>query len=219
MRVELSFDHTLDDAFQVDIKKSRILLDEQLYEWLREKFMSGPRREAETRYRRGAASAATGAGVLLHTPSSSVLQQKAPSLANATVSVIDAKTGEVEVSNKSGKTTATIRIINSQGTGPVYVRTAETLENGVLWEATLDNSANAVTLNTGHPFYAKAYLPNKKNSPLVQALDYLLWALANAELSNINDDTKDAFEEFRIEVSRNLKKLVADLPDPEESEG
>lgn len=218
LRVELSFDHTLDDAFQVDIKKSRILLDEQLYEWLREKFMSGPRREAETRYRRGAASAATGAGVLLHTPSSNVLQQKAPGLATATVSVIDAKTGEVEVSNKSGKTTATIRIINSQGTGPVYVRTAETLENGVLWEATLDNNANAVTLNTGHPFYAKAYLPNKRNSPLVQALDYLLWALANAELSNINDDTKDAFEEFRIEVSRNLKKLVADLPDPQESE-
>jgi hypothetical protein len=63
----------------------------------------------------------------------------------------------------------------------------------------------------------KAYLPNKANSPVIQALDYLLWALASAELNNINGENKDAFEEFRIEVSRNLKKLVADLPDPIES--
>ena len=68
-------------------------------------------------------------------------------------------------------------------------------------------------MNTGHPFYTKAYLPNKANSPVVQALDYLLWALAQAELNNVNADNKDAFEEYRIEVSRNLKKLVADLPD------
>jgi len=131
--------------------------------------------------------------------------------------VVAASFGKDEVYNKSGKTTATIRIVTSQGTGPVYVRTAETLEHGALWEATLDNNAIAVTLNAGHPFYTKAYLPNKQNSPLVQALDYLLWSLANAELSNINDETRDAFEEFRVEVSRNLKKLVADLPDPEDS--
>ena len=45
----------------------------------------------------------------------------------------------------------------------------------------------------------------------------MLWALAQAELNNVNDENKDAFEEFRIEVSRNLKKLVADLPDPPEA--
>lgn len=52
---------------------------------------------------------------------------------------------------------------------------------------------------------------------VVQALDFMLWALAQAELNNVNDENRDAFEEFRIEVSRNLKKLVADLPDPPES--
>ncbi len=46
-RVELSFNHTLDDAFQVDIKKSRILLANEIYDWLRDKFLPGPRREAE----------------------------------------------------------------------------------------------------------------------------------------------------------------------------
>lgn len=219
LRVELSFDHTLDDAFQVDIKKSRILLNETLYEWMRDKFLSGPRREAELRYRRGAASVATGASALLHTPASNVIHQKAGALTKASVSDIDPVTGRVTVHNKSGATTATLRIIDSMEGGSVHITTADTLENGVLWEPTLGRGgAAAVALNTGHPFYSKAYLPNKANSPVIQALDYLLWALAQAELNNINDETKDAFEEFRVEVSRNLKKLVADLPDPFELE-
>jgi hypothetical protein len=214
LRVELSFEHTLDGAFQVDIKKSRIQLASILYEWLRDKFLAGPRREAEVRYRRGAASVAKGAAALLHTSSSNVIHQKAGALTTANVSVIDAAAGTVTVNNNSGATTATIRIVEPSDSGPMHVTTADTLEHGVLWEPTLGRgSAAAVALNTGHPFYTKAYLPNKANSPVVQALDYLLWALAQAELNNVNDENKDAFEEFRIEVSRNLKKLVADLPD------
>lgn len=214
LRVELSFDHSLDDAFQVDIKKSRILLNETLYEWLRDKFLSGPRREAELRYRRGAASVAKESSAVIHTSSSNVIHQKAGGLTKAQVSDIDPSTGRVTVKNKSGSTTTILKIMDSAESGSVHITTADTLENGVLWEPTLGrgNSA-AVALNTGHPFYSKAYLPNKENSPVIQALDYLLWALAQAELNNINDETKDAFEEFRVEVSRNLKKLVADLPD------
>jgi len=218
LRVELSFNHDLDDAFQVDIKKSRILLNDVLYEWLRDKFLAGPRREAETRYRRGATAVVAGTSALLHTPSSNVIQQKAPGLSTASVSVINATAGTVQVSNKAGQTTATIRIVDEPGGGQVYVLTADTLENGVLWEPTLASGKNSVTLNRGHPFYTKAYLPNQANSPVIQALDYLLWALANAELSNINDENKEAFEDLRVEVSRNLKKLVADLPDPVDSE-
>ena len=99
----------------------------------------------------------------------------------------------------------------------MHISTNGTLDNGVLWEPALINGAAGVTLNTGHPFYPKAYLPSKGDSVAVQALDFMLWALAQAELNNVNDENKDAFEEFRIEVSRNLKKLVADLPDPPEA--
>jgi hypothetical protein len=45
----------------------------------------------------------------------------------------------------------------------------------------------------------------------------MLQALVQAELNSVSDENRDAFEEFRIEVSRSLKKLVADLPDPLES--
>jgi hypothetical protein len=218
LRVELSFDHTLDSAFQVDIKKSRIELNSGLYEWLRDKFLAGPRREAETRYRKGAAGVAKGAASLLHTPASNVIEQKSSALKTAAVGTVDEKTGKVTVTNNSGVTTTTIRLVSQDDVGSAHVITNGTLENGVLWEPALGkNNMTAVALNTGHPFYTKAYLPNKTNSTLIQAMDYLLWALAQAELNNINAENSDAFEEFRIEVSRNLKKLVADLPDPEEN--
>lgn len=218
LRVELSFDHTLDDAFQVDIKKSRILLNEHLYEWLRDSFFAAPRREAETRYRKGIAGAATGAAALLHSTSNNAIHQKVQGLKLASVSEVNAESGEAHITNNAGQATAKLRIITTDQKDTVHVVTSETLDNGVLWEASLVNGGAGVVLNTGHPYYPKAYLPNKSNSVVIQALDFLLWSLAQAELNNVNDDNKDAFEEFRIEVSRNLKKLVADLPEANDGE-
>lgn len=213
LRIELSFDHKLDDAFQVDIKKSRILLNESLYEWLRDTFLAAPRREAETRYRKGIAGVAKGAAALLHTPSSNAIHQKVPNLKIAKVSNVNTNTGEAQINNNSGQSTARLHIVTNNEPNTIHIATSETLDNGVLWEASLVNGGAGVTLNTGHPYYPKAYLPNKGNSVIIQALDFLLWSLAQAELNNVNDENRDAFEEFRIEVSRNLKKLVADLPD------
>jgi hypothetical protein len=45
-------------------------------------------------------------------------------------------------------------------------------------------------------------------------MDSLLWAMIEAELGTINEATKTHFEELRFEVSRLLRKLVEDLPDP-----
>ncbi|GAB1458093.1 hypothetical protein MASR2M48_34010 [Spirochaetota bacterium] len=156
----------------------------------------------------------TGVAALLHTASGNAIQQKSSALKTATVTEVNDGSGEVEVENNSGTATAKIKIINNNEPNTVRIATSSNLDNAVLWEPALVNGAAGVTLNTGHPYYPKAYLPNKDDSIMIQALDFLLWSLAQAELNNINAENKDAFEEFRIEVSRNLKKLVADLPDP-----
>ncbi|HAT1956912.1 TPA: ATP-binding protein [Legionella pneumophila] len=218
LRVELSFSHELDEAFQVDIKKSRILLNEHLYEFLREKLLSSPRREAETRYRQGVAATAKGAATLLHTNSGNAIHQKSGVMKIAKITSVNEEKEEITIQNNSGENTSKFRIITSDNPGEMHISTAPTLDNAVLWEAALVNGNPGVVLNTGHPYYPKAYLPNIQNSVVIQALDFLLWSLAQAELNNINDENRDAFEEFRIEVSRNLKKLVADLPDPESGE-
>lgn len=219
LRIELSFDHKLDDAFQVDIKKSRILLNEELYRWLRESFLAHPRREAEARYRKGEAGVAKGATALLHTSSNNALHQKMDSLRKAIVTDVNPDTGQASVENNSGQSVTHFRIVTDSSPGTAHIDTADSLDNRVLWEPALINGKPGVTLNAGHPYYAKAYLPNKENTTVIQALDFMLWALAQAEVNNITNDSKEAFEEFRIDVSRNLLKLVADLPDAPETLG
>jgi len=58
-------------------------------------------------------------------------------------------------------------------------------------------------------------VPCLSDGVTIQGMDALLWGLSVAELNCISDETKGTFEELRYEVSRNLKKLVEDLPEPE----
>lgn len=218
-RVELSFDHKLDDAFQVDIKKSRILLDDSLYEWLRDKFLPGPRREAEARYRKGVAATVTGTAALLHSASNTAIHAKADNLKTADVKEVDGKSGDVTITNKLGTTKLKIRLIEPDSAGQLHVQPADGLQDGMLWEPAFIEGNQAVRINTRHPYYHKVYVPNQKSGVTIQGLDSLMWALCAAELGNVSEENKRNFEEMRYEVSRILRKLVEDLPEPVDPEG
>lgn len=213
-RVELSFDHNLDDAFQVDIKKSRILLNEALYDWMRDKFLPGPRREAQERYRKGVSAAITGTAALLHAASNNAIHAKAEDLKTAQVAAVDGQTGDVTISNKLGTTRLKIKLVEKKSAGELHVQPTDSLQDGMLWDPAFIDGNLAVRINTGHPYYHKVYVPNRKSGVTVQGLDSLLWALCSAELANVNEANKRNFEEMRYEVSRVLRRLVDDLPDP-----
>ena len=213
-RVELSFDHNLDDAFQVDIKKSRILLNEALYDWMRDKFLPGPRREAQERYRKGVSAAITGTAALLHAASNSAIHAKAEDLKTAQVAAVDGQSGDVTISNKLGTTRLKIKLVEKKNAGELHVQPTDSLQDGMLWDPAFIDGNLAVRINTGHPYYHKVYVPNRKSGVTVQGLDSLLWALCSAELANVNEANKRNFEEMRYEVSRVLRRLVDDLPDP-----
>ena len=53
---------------------------------------------------------------------------------------------------------------------------------------------------------------------MVEGLDDLLWALAEAENTTCSPSSIENYEDMRFTVSRILKRLVADLPDPEITE-
>jgi hypothetical protein len=71
-----------------------------------------------------------------------------------------------------------------------------------------------VSLNCSHEFYGKVYEANKDRQNVIQALDFVLWSLAQAELNNLDESNRILFEDFRIETSRNLRRLTETLPDP-----
>ena len=58
------------------------------------------------------------------------------------------------------------------------------------------------------------YVPNQNSSVIIQGLDSLLWALAEAEMETINEQNQRYFIEMRLAVSKLLRSLVVNMPEP-----
>ena len=94
------------------------------------------------------------------------------------------------------------------------MQSADELQDGILWEPALVDGKPCVRINTGHPYYAKVYVPNLASGVIIQGMDSLMWAMTNAELNCVSESTKRTFEDLRFEVSRTLRRLVEDLDEP-----
>lgn len=215
LRVEFSFDHTLDIAFNVDIKKSRILLSEEIFDYLKDKFLPAPRRAADQRYRTGMGEKVTGKGEDAHAASNRNIEEKAGAVEGAKVQITNEAQNEVQVTNVNGTFSHKISIRSSTKPGQYRVIPVETIEDGMLWRPCIVDVKHAVEINQNHPYYQKIYYPVLEQNVMVTGMDALLWALAEAELSTFNNETRAQYEDMRIQVSRVLKRLITDLPDPE----
>jgi len=218
LRIEFSFDHRLDDAFHVDIKKSRILLKDELYNWVLNKFLPGPRRAAEDRYRKGEKKKAQEKAQSAHASSNANIAAKEGDLTLANITVTNAKTGEVEITNKQGTVRIKMPVGTAHQAGEVHVQPVNSIDDGLLWQPALIDGHHAVQINTGHPYYHKVYVPNLASGVTVQGMDSLMWAIAEAEIGATTDNTKKHFRELRFEISRLLRELVEDLPEPDMSQ-
>lgn len=221
-RIEFSFDHELDAAFKIDIKKSKINLSPDLQGWLDE--WSGPIEQyAQKRYRGKESKKIANSPEINHSEADKSITRNEKDTVLATITINEDApkqpgTAVVNVENSStiGKEPLVVRITVPEETDPgVTVFPKENLEDGVLWMPTFKNSHHAVMINSTHPFYQKVYYPNRDQRNVITALDYLLWALAETEWSVSTTGTKDKFQDFKVNVSRILKTLVEELPDPE----
>lgn len=217
LRVEFSFDHSLDDAFNVDIKKSRILLNEEIYSYVKDQIMPAPRRAAEERYRKGTTKRVVNQSKDAHDASNKNIEDKASSVEESRTTITGKD--EVQLENEHGSFKHKITIRSASKPGQYRVIPVNTLDDGQLWMPCIVDGKHAVELNQGHPYYQKIYYPILSQNVMVTGMDALLWALAESELSTFNAETKEQYEDMRIHVSRCLKKLVADLPDPDVDDG
>lgn len=214
LRVEFSFDHTLDDVFNVDIKKSRILLNEDIFDYLKFQVLPAPRRAADERYRTGVKKQVAEKAYDAHEASNRNIDEKATAVEESKVTVTGKD--EVKLENRNGTFTHKITIRSAAKAGQYRVIPVDSLDDGQLWNPCIvDGGKHAVELNQSHPYYQKIYFPVLQQNVMVTGMDALLWALAEAELSTFSAETKEQYEDMRIQVSRYLKKLIADLPDPD----
>lgn len=212
-RVELNFDHTLDEAFQLDIKKSRILLNEAILYWLKNSFLPAPRRAAVDKYRKSRRSATQGTATSIHDQSNVLIRAKESEVGKTQVEVINPETGEIKVTNPKGESIIILKMVQPDSPDEVFVKPVSELADGLLWEPAIINKNKAVLINTGHEFYDRVYIPNRLEGATIQGLDSLLWALCEAELYTVDNQTQRYFKDLRYEVSRILRTLVADLPE------
>lgn len=214
-RVEFSFDHRLDDAFHLDIKKSQIILNDELWNYLSDQFLPAPRREANRRSRLGQNRDIDKASKGAHDASNRTIGNKESEVGGAEVNVTNPSTGDVTIINAKGKFNLKLRVSSAAKPGEVFVQPANDVADGLLFEPAIVEMHKAVRINTAHPYYHKVYVPNFSKSVIMQGMDSLLWALCVAELSATTDKTEESFKDMRFEVSRILRKLVEGLPDPE----
>ncbi len=215
-RIEFDFDHNLDDAFSVDVKKSRILLDPALEDALKE-LLTPAYKEADNRYRRKQAVKVS-SGVIHSDANKTIAETKGTSKVIA--EDVNEYKGEATVTNNKGYGIKILTPIESNvDPDKLYVNSVEGLPSGALWEPYLtspkdDNHSTGVHLNKQHDFYTKIY-SQSDNGVSVEGLDLLLWALAAAEHKNTDEELAIMWEDIRDEVSSNLKKLLRSVDLPE----
>jgi len=221
LRIEFDFGHELDEAFYVDVKKSRILFDPAIEEHL-QKLLGNARREAENRYRRKEKEKA--AQVALDHGSANVSIAEAKSAKKPVVLEADVATQTAVVqTTKGAKIKLRQPVQNNVAADKVFVDAVDDIRSGELWEPALRSTGDeghvpGVRINKHHDFYQKIYLRAGASGYSVQGMDLLLWAFAAAEIDFSNPEMQPIFEDIREVVSSNLKKLLRSVPTPTDAD-
>lgn len=216
IRVEIDFDHELDDSFEIDVRKSRIIMNEALKDYL-QKLLKGPRDYARQVYDRKQKSAVIG-GINHKGANKTIAETR--TIEKPTVTSVDTSSNETTVNNNRGSGIRIVApILNQEDPANLCVKESEQITTGNLWEPTFVSESKAdhqigVRINKHHDFYTKIYSrAGSQNS--IEGMDLLLYALSAAEANNSDDELKDIWEDIRDEVSMNLKRLLKsyDIPD------
>lgn len=217
LRVELNFDHQLDDYFEIDIRKSKINLPLKIRNELK-RVLAPWRNQAQARYRSNnphkpkQPSPGGGSQTNIHSGSSSAIARQKGNSTSVKVLVNEKGNSVIRIKNRFGEVEIN-RASVVEGTD-VFVTTSSSLADGMLWDIHIsDEDQTVVILNENHEFYKRFYMSVEISPVFVQAMDSLFWALANSELNSISSVAKQNFEELRFCLSNTLRHLADELPD------
>lgn len=211
LRVELNFEHDLDDYFEIDIRKSKINLPIKIRHHLRD-ILSPWRNQASKRYRQNRPIDNSNLETNKHTESSRAIGRHKDRSDGIKIVEFDPNSSKLKVKNRFGETEIN-RAAVVEGTD-IIVATVPSIDGGMLWDIDIaPNEQVVVVLNESHEFYHRFYQSKGVTPILLQAMDSIFWALANAELKSISPAAKHNFEELRFSLANSLKMLAKELPD------
>ena len=219
MRVTLELDPRLDNVIRTDVKKSGIALTDDMWEEIKnaiETYKPGikdinKRRKAE-REKELEKKKPTD----LHGGSNTIISLAGGYLPNPTIKRISPTT--VEVDTLFGPSVTEIKDYSGPASRDSRIQQVDDLEGGILWEPRMLGADQVILLNRSHPFYKKIYMQLRSTPLALQGMDFLLYALANAEWMTRTDKAKDQFYQMRRMMADSLRTLVNELEDVPEME-
>lgn len=80
---------------------------------------------------------------------------------------------------------------------------------GSLYDCYQEGKVIVIQWNVDHPFYEKVVLVNKDRKDITSGIDFLVYALASAELKTVNDDNTELISTIKSIMSSNLRALLS----------
>ena len=214
MRVTLDLDPRLDGIIRTDVKKSGIALTDEMWEELKnvlELYKSQIKKINKRRKDEREKEKEKSRNIDIHGGSNTVITTAGVDLPTAGVKRISPT--EVEVDTIFGPSVTNIKDYSGPTSRDSHIQVVDDLEGGILWEPRMNGADQIILLNRSHPFYRRVYLQLRQNPLAVQGLDFLLYALANAEWMTRNDREKEQFYQMRRIMADTLRTLVIELED------
>jgi hypothetical protein len=213
LRGEISFSAKLDRQLGIKFSKVGVSLNDELFDFLNQNLGAQLR---TIRNRLKEKKAAADSETLDHKDSEMAIAQKAKLLTtpDAIIEKRAPKTQKTEREESKNSAKERININKTQtlpgGITPRFV-TVQMKAEGPIYSCEQQGKTIIIQWNSDHPFYQKMMLANRDDKNIVSALDYLVFALASAELrlSANNEEHAELVSNLKTIVSSNLRVLLS----------
>jgi hypothetical protein len=82
-------------------------------------------------------------------------------------------------------------------------------KSGPIYEAEQVGKVTVIQWNIEHPFYERFVLERKDDKTLRTSVDFLVYSLATAELTTLNEDNYEILQSIKMVISSNLRSLLS----------
>jgi len=212
LRMELSFSASLDNEMGVRFSKDGVSPNQGISDFIKQE-LSGQISSIRKMIKRS--QKADPAASVDHSDSEEVIAKKSKLLIipEAEIEKRGPRKNTGTREEKDTDSSASTRIARNTQLSPkgagVRFETAAMGREGTLYECEQEGKIIVVRWNSDHPFYDQVVFPNKDSKKLVSALDYLVFALASAELKVVNDDNVELLGSIKSIMSSNLRALLS----------
>lgn len=212
LRIELSFSATLDNEMGVRFSKDGVEPNQAITDFLKQEIGGQIKSIRSVLLKNKRANDSTGVD---HAGSEAVIAQKAKLLITpeAQVEKRSERKDTRDDDSPTPKSTKERGNFRQTKTSPkglgARFETAAMGREGTLYETYQEGKIIVIRWNTDHPFYDRVILVNKDSKDIVSAIDYLIFALASAELKNSNDDNVELMANLKSVMSTNLRALLS----------